>query len=117
MAKPIISPVVPTVTSPAAGSRPLVRHDEASPIPATSLLNCLTKPQVAELLQVSVWTVARMAAAGEIQKVKVRRLVRFSPTEVEAFLTKKAEIAKAESGKFHAAPGRPGRPSLPQSKT
>ena len=60
---------------------------------------CLRRGEVAGLLQVSVWTVDRMAAAGEIRKVKFGRAARFVRAEVEEFLNKKAESGKAESGK------------------
>ena len=50
---------------------------------------CLMRRDVAGLLQVSVSTVDRMVADGHLQRVKVRRLVRFSPAEVEKYLNAK----------------------------
>ena len=85
MAKPIISPVVPTVTSPVAGSSPMT----STPTVNLPQHTCLRRGEVAGLLQVSVWTVDRMAAAGEIRKVKFGRAARFVRTEVEEFLNKK----------------------------
>ena len=58
------------------------------PLPATPLPVCLTRCEVGRLLLVSVSTVDRMVADGHLKRVKVRRLVRFSPTEVEAYLNK-----------------------------
>ncbi|MEI8290750.1 MAG: helix-turn-helix domain-containing protein [Verrucomicrobiota bacterium] len=49
---------------------------------------CLRRGEVAGLLQVSVWTVDRMAANGEIRKVKFGRAARFVRAEVEEFLKK-----------------------------
>ena len=50
---------------------------------------CLRRGEVAGLLQVSVWTVDRMAAAGEIRKVKFGRAARFVRAEVEELLKQK----------------------------
>ena len=50
---------------------------------------CLRRGEVAGLLQVSVWTVDRMAANGEIRKVKFGRAARFVRTEVEELLKQK----------------------------
>ena len=70
------------------------KSPSVSPVsPATfhpsSLPACLRRGEVAGLLQVSVWTVDRMAANGEIRKVKFGRAARFVRTEVEEFLNKK----------------------------
>ena len=50
---------------------------------------CLRRGEVAGILQVSVWTVDRMAAAGEIRKVKFGRAARFVRVEVEELLKQK----------------------------
>ncbi len=63
------------------------------PIPPATLAGFLTRPEVAQLVNASVSTVDRLVVDGHLQRVKVRRLVRFSPAEVEAFLKQKAESA------------------------
>lgn len=50
----------------------------------------LTKEDVAERLQVSERTVDTLAASGELQKIKVRRCVRFSPQAVDAYVRRQA---------------------------
>lgn len=57
---------------------------------------CVTRLELAELLRVSVRTVDRMIAAGEIPVRRVRgRAVRFLRSDVERYL--KGEMRKAES--------------------
>ena len=85
MAKPINSPDVPTVISTPTGSSPMT----STPTVNLHQPACLRRGEVAGLLQVSVWTVDRMAAAGEIRKVKFGRAARFVRAEVEEFLNKK----------------------------
>ena len=59
---------------------------------------CLRRGEVAALLQVSVSTVHRLAVKKEIRKVKFLGAVRFLRAEVEDYIKRKAESAKAESG-------------------
>lgn len=46
----------------------------------------LTVEEVAERLTASVRTVYRMARAGEIRCIRVRKVIRFQPADVDAFI-------------------------------
>ena len=59
---------------------------------------CVNRFELAELLHVSLRTVDRMIAAGEIRVRHVRgKAVRFLRSDVEEYLKANAEILKAES--------------------
>ena len=80
-----IADLGPQNGSPSAASVAIFA-DSSQPAPMPA---CLRRGEVAGLLQVSVWTVDRMAANGEIRKVKFGRAARFVRAEVEEFLNKK----------------------------
>ena len=50
-----------------------------------------TRSQLAELLNISISTLDRMRAAGEIRTVRMRRAVRFSSAEVERQLANRPQ--------------------------
>ena len=50
----------------------------------------LTKDQVAELLQVSRRTVERMEETGELEPVRIGRMVRYRPEDIDAFIGRKS---------------------------
>lgn len=50
----------------------------------------LTKEDVAERLRCSERTVDTLAAEGSLRKIKIKRLVRFSPEAVEAYIRRQA---------------------------
>lgn len=50
----------------------------------------LTKVQVADLMGVSWRTVNRLVASGKLKAVRVGRLLRFEPAEIERFKSKAA---------------------------
>ena len=71
-----------------------------SPIKAERVADaaCVNRFELAELLNVSLRTVDRMIAAGEIRVRHVRgKAVRFLRSDVEEYLKANAEILKAES--------------------
>lgn len=50
----------------------------------------LTKDQVAELLQVSRRTVERMEESGELEPLRIGRMVRYRPADIEALISRKS---------------------------
>ncbi len=56
----------------------------------TESVPLLTKDQVADLLQVSRRTVERMEENGELQPVRIGRIVRYRPEDIEAFIGRKS---------------------------
>jgi excisionase family DNA binding protein len=52
---------------------------------ATALV---TKKEAAALLRISARTIDRLRAAGQLKAVRVRGAVRFSPAEIDRFITK-----------------------------
>lgn len=73
----------------------------------------LTRAQVADLLSVSVDTVDRHTAAGRLRCVRVGRLVRYRPADVEAFVDGNMAGAAARQPARENARGAPSpRPVL-----
>lgn len=50
----------------------------------------LTKKEVADFLRVSVKTVERMVADGELKAIRIRGQVRFDPEDIRALIASKA---------------------------
>jgi excisionase family DNA binding protein len=61
------------------------------------VLDLLTVSEVAQRLRCSPRKVVRLAAEGELQRVKLGRLTRYTPESVAAF--KERLIAEAEAAK------------------
>ncbi len=72
----------------------------------------LTAKEISPRLFIQPRTVALWARQGRLPAYRIGRKLGFKWEEVERALPK----TNAESGKFPAAPGRPGGPSLPQSQ-
>ena len=63
----------------------------------------LTRDRVAELLGCSQRTVARLVERGELSTVRIGRLVRFRPVDVDALID--AAYAPLDEGRAQLAPG------------
>jgi excisionase family DNA binding protein len=59
------------------------------------MTSLLEKPEVAEQLRVSVKTVERLVAAGDLQPVRIRDRILFDPQDVLAYI----ESRKREGGR------------------
>ena len=51
----------------------------------------LTQADVADLLQVSRWTVTRLIRRGELRGVRVGERLRFRPADIDAYLERNQE--------------------------
>ena len=52
----------------------------------TSLSQLLTMKQVCQVLQVSRWTVMRLANSGKLRKLKIAGCLRFSSDDVQQYI-------------------------------
>ena len=89
-------PATPEAKSASPGSSTSAPPQNPPLIPPPPLPACLTRKEVAQLVRASVSTVDRLVVDGHLQRVTVRRLVRFSPAEVEAYI-KNAEALKIKN--------------------
>jgi len=88
---------------PAWATTALCSSDVREPIKRDQALGCylLSATDTARLLNVSEKTVRRLIAAGNLKHVRIGRIVRIHPSEVERFL--------AEASHSTAAPVREGK--------
>ncbi len=86
---PALAPaaVAPAAVAPAAVAPAAVAPAAVAPAAA----RWATRSQLAELLNISISTLDRMRAAGEIRTVRMRRAVRFSSAEVERQLANRPQ--------------------------
>ena len=79
--------LAPAAVAPAAVAPAAVAPAAVAPAAA----RWATRSQLAELLNISISTLDRMRAAGEIRTVRMRRAVRFSSAEVERQLANRPQ--------------------------
>lgn len=75
----------------------------------SELVRLLTDRQVAELLAVSPDTVRRWAARGELPCIRLGRLLRFRPSDVDAWLRRRTSEDIAARVHLRRAAVRSGR--------
>jgi len=56
----------------------------------------LTSEDVAKLLKLNVQTVSRLAREGEIPSIEIGGVVRFKPSDLDEYMSRKRRPAKAK---------------------